>query len=101
VRYVAYNLRDQLVARFTGKKASPATVANIRDAAVAILETFRAGNVIVDSTDPSTGAFMKAYHNLKVYSSGDIVTLNVGVFPVVGINFQINNIYLSLPTQAA
>lgn len=101
VRYVAYQLRTQLENRFTGRKATPATIASIKDAAAALLEVFRSQNIIVDSTDPATGATVKAYHNLKVTSSGDVVTLRVGIFPVPGINFQLNDIYLQLPTQSA
>ena len=101
VRFVAFDLRDKLVARFTGKKAAPATLTNVRDAAVAILTLAREDNIIVDSTDPVTGATIRAYHNLKVYSSGDTMTLNVGIFPVPGINFQLNEIFLQLPTQSA
>lgn len=101
VRYVAYNLRTTLDRRFTGRRASPATIASVRDVATALLETFRTQNIIVDSTDPATGATIRAYHNLKVTSSGDVVRLNVGIFPVPGINFELTDIYLSLPTQSA
>lgn len=101
VRFVAYELRTALENRFTGRKATPATIASVKDAAAALLETFRSRDIIVDSTDPATGAVVRAYHNLKVTSSGDVVTLRVGVFPVPGINFQLNDIYLQLPTQSA
>jgi hypothetical protein len=101
VRYVAQGLRTTLIARFTGKKATPATIGNVKDAAATYLETAREGNIIVDSTDPATGVTIKAYHNLKVYSSGDVLRINVGIFPVPGINFQLNDIFLQLPTQAA
>jgi hypothetical protein len=101
VRFVAYELRETLVDRFTGKKAAPTTITNIRDTAVAVLELARQDNIIVDSTDPATGATVRAWHNLKVFSSGDVVTLNVGIFPVPGINFQLNEIFLQLPTQSA
>jgi hypothetical protein len=101
VRYVAHGLRTYLVARFTGKKATPATIANVKDASVTYLETARQDNIIVDSTDPATGTTIKAYHNLKVYSSGDVLRINVGIFPVPGINFQLNDIFLQLPTQVA
>ncbi len=101
VRFVAFELRDTLVDRFTGKKAAPATITNIRDTAVAVLELARQDNIIVDSTDPTTGSTIRAFHNLKVFSSGDVVTLNVGIFPVPGINFQLNEIFLQLPTQSA
>lgn len=101
VRHVAYNLRTGIDRRFTGRKATPATVAAIRDFAVSLLEVYRTDNIIVDSTDPATGAKIKAYHNIKVYSSGDVVSMNVGIFPVPGINFELTSIFLSLPTQSA
>ena len=101
VRYVAFGLRTTLVERFTGKKASPATIGTVKDTAASYLETARQDNIIVDSTDPVTGATVKAYHNLKVYSSGDTLRINVGIFPVPGINFQLNDIFLQLPTQSA
>lgn len=101
VRYVAFGLRTTLEERFTGKKATPATIANVKDAASSWLELVRQDNIIVDSTDPTTGATIKAYHNLKVTSSGDTAKINVGIFPVPGINFQLTDIYLQLPTQSA
>ena len=101
VRFIAFGLREFLVDRFTGKKAKPTTVTNIRDGAVVYLEQARADNIIVDSKDPATGVTIRAWHNLKVYTSGDISTLNVGLFPVPGINFQLNELFLQLPTQSA
>lgn len=101
VRYVAYNLRKTIESRFTGRKATPATIASVKDTAASLLETFRTANIIVDSTDPATGATIRAYYNLKVFSTGDIIRLNVGIFPVPGINFELIDIYLSLPTQSA
>lgn len=101
VRYVAFGLRTTLVERFTGKKAAPSTIANVKDAAATFLELTRQDDIIVDSTDPTTGETVKAYHNLKVTSSGDTVRINVGIFPVPGINFQLNDIFLQLPTQSS
>lgn len=101
VRYVAYGLRTTLVERFTGKKAAPSTIANVKDAANTFLELTRQDDIIVDSTDPVTGSTVKAYHNLKVTSSGDTIRINVGIFPVPGINFQLNDIFLQLPTQSS
>ena len=101
VRFVAYGLRTTLVERFTGKKAAPSTIANVKDAAATFLELTRQDDIIVDSTDPTTGSTIKAYHNLKVTSSGDTVRINVGIFPVPGINFQLTDIYLQLPTQSS
>lgn len=101
VRFVAHGLRTTLAERFTGRKAKPATIGNVKDAASTYLETVRQDSIIVDSTDPATGVTVKAYHNLKVFASGDVLKINVGIFPVPGINFQLNDIYLQLPTQAA
>ena len=101
VRFVAYGLRTALVERFTGKKAAPSTIANVKDVANTVLEVFRQDDIIVDSTDPATGTTVKAYHNLKVTSSGDTIRINVGIFPVPGINFQLNDIFLQLPTQSS
>lgn len=101
VRHVAYNLRTELDRRFTGRRATPATIGSVRDVAVALLETYRTDGIIVDSTDPATNVTIRAYHNLKVTSSGDVVRLNVGIFPVPGINFELTDIYLALPTQSA
>lgn len=101
VRYVAYDLRSGLVARFTGRKALRPTIANVKEAAATILEQMRSDNIIVDSFDAQDGSPLRAWYNLKVFSSGDTVRLSVCVFPVVGINFILNDIYLQLPIQAA
>ncbi len=101
VRFIAYDLRTFIEDRFTGRKAAPATIRSIKDAATARCETYRRSNLIVDSTDPATGRTIRAYHNLQVVSTGDITKLNIGFFPVPGINFQLNDIYLQLPSQSA
>jgi hypothetical protein len=100
VRYVSYGLRTLLEDRFTGVKATPTNAQGIKDTSSEFLELMRSNNIIVDSTDDD-GNFVKAFHNLRVTISGDIATVRVGVFPVVGINFQLNDIYLQLPSQAA
>jgi hypothetical protein len=101
VRFIAYDFRTFLEDRFIGHKATPASISSIKSAATAKLELYRQDNLIVDSTDPATGVKVKAYHNLKVSSSGDVARVNVGIFPVPGLNFLLNDIYLSLPTQSA
>ena len=101
VRFVVYGLRTLIQNRFTGRKATPATIASIKDAVASLLETYRSQNIIVDSTDPATGATIRAYHNLKVFSNGDIVSINVGIFPVPGINFELIDLFLALATQSA
>lgn len=100
VRYTAYGLRTLLEDRFTGVKASPANATSIKEAAANYLELLRGQNIIVDSTD-STGKLVHAFHNLRVTISGDIARIRVEIFPAVGINFQLTEIFLQLPTQAA
>ena len=101
VRYIAFNLRNVLVERFIGRKATPPSIQSFKDVAATFLEQARVDEIIVDSTDLATGETIRAWHNLQVFSSGDVVTLNVGIFPVVGINFILNNIFPQLPTQSA
>lgn len=101
VRFVAYGLRVLIERRFTGRKATPATISSIKDAVSSQLEVYRTGNIIVDSTDPATGATIRAYYGLKVTSSGDIVTISVGFFPVPGINFELIDLAVSLASQSA
>jgi hypothetical protein len=101
VRFVAYGLRTLIERRFTGRKATPATIASIKDTVASQLEVYRTGNIIVDSTDPATGATIKAYYGLKVTSSGDVVTISVGFFPVPGINFELIDLAVSIASQSA
>lgn len=101
VRFTAHGLRTLLVNKFTGKKAAPATAESAKDAAASYLELLRGQTIIVDSTDPATGATVRAYHSLKVTLTGDVLKVNVGIYPVVGVNFVLSEIFLQLPTQAA
>ena len=101
VRFIAFGLRKFLVDIYTGRKATPATVSSVKDDASTFLEQQRSDNLIVDSTDPATQAVIRAFHNLKVTSSGDTLTLNVGFFPAPGINFILNELFVQLAQQAA
>ena len=101
VRFIAFGLRKFLVDIYTGRKATPATVSSVKDDAATFLEQQRSDNLIVDSTDPATQAVIRAFHNLKVTSSGDTLTLNVGFFPAPGINFILNELFVQLAQQAA
>lgn len=101
VRNVADAIRTKVESRFTGRKALPATVAAVKDAVSSELEVKRTGNIIVDSTDPATGAFVRAYYGLKVTSSGDIITISVGFFPAPGINFELIDLAVSVASQSA
>jgi hypothetical protein len=100
VRYIAYGLRTMLEDKFTGVKGTPANAASIKDTAVAWLDAANAENIIVTSLNEA-GAVVPGYEKLRVTVSGDIATIKVQVYPAVGINFQLNDIYLQLPRQAA
>lgn len=101
VRFVAYGLRSLVERRFTGRKATPATIASVKDAVVSQLEAYRTANIIVDSTDPATGAVVRAYYGLRVTSSGDVITISVSFFPVPGINFELFDLSVNLASQSA
>lgn len=101
VRKVVYGLRTQIDRKFTGLKATPATINAVKDFATNVLEQYRTDEYIVDSTDPVTGETIRAYYGLKVSSAGDVLSLSVGIFPVPGINFQLNDVFTSVPSQSA
>lgn len=101
VRKVVYGLRSQIERKFTGQKGTPATIGAVKDFAVKVLEEYRTLEYIVDSTDPVTNATTRAYYGLKVTSAGDVLRLSVGIFPVPGINFELLDVFVSVPTQSA
>lgn len=101
VRQAVYTLRTSIERKFTGRKATPANIGAIKDFATSILEGLRTAEIIVDSTDPTTGVVTRAYTNLRVTSDGDIVRLSVCIFPVPGINFQLEDVFVKIPSQVA
>jgi hypothetical protein len=101
VRYVAYGLRTFLEEMFTGVKAVPGNAASIKDQAGKWLESANADNIIVASLDEDGNVVPNGFHKLRVTISGDIATIRVEIFPVVGINFQLNDISLQLPRLEA
>jgi len=100
VRYIAYGLRTTLEDKFTGVKGTPANASSIKDTVVAYLDAANAENIIVTSLNED-GQVVPGYERLRVTVSGDIATIKVQIYPAVGINFQLNDIYLQLPRQAA
>ena len=101
VRTVAKGVRTELDDTFTGRKASPTTIGSVRDTVATLMNLYRQEGLIVDSTDPATGETIRAWHSLRVFSDGDVVRVNVGIFPVPGINFELTEIFLQMPTQSA
>jgi hypothetical protein len=100
VRYIAYGLRTVLEDRYTGIKATPATASGIKQTAATWLDGANAENICVSSLNEK-GVLVPGYENIRVSISGDTATFKVQVYPAVGINVQLNDIYLQLPRQAA
>lgn len=101
VRRFVYGLRTQIENKFTGRKGTPTTIGAVRDFAVSVCEAYRTAEYIVDSTDPVTGEVVRAYYGLSIIAVGDVLSLSVGIFPCPGINFQLSDIFIAVPTQAA
>ena len=101
LNFVSYDLRSFIEDRFTGLKATPATATSIKDSVISKLSTYRDSDIIVDSTDTVTGQRLNAYRNVRVSISGDIATIRFEMFPVIGINFEIIEIFAQLPTISA
>jgi len=94
-RFMAYDFRTQLEDRFTGPKATLATVASVREFAAALLSEYKNQNIIVESLDPETNTkLLPGWRNLRVFLSGNTLTVRVELFPVVGISFQLVDITL-------
>jgi hypothetical protein len=101
VRFIAYDFRQFLEDRFTGLKATPATVASIRESAGAKLQLYLEDNIIVESLDPETETtLVPGFRNLRVKIAGNVATIRVEIFPCTGIVFQLNDIFLQLPRLA-
>lgn len=104
VRFVAFDLRTFLENRFTGQKATPATVSSIREAVVEKMALYLTDNIVVESNDPdgiNDSVVYPGFRNLKVSLSGNTATIQVEVFPVTGIVFQTISLYLQLPRIVA
>lgn len=100
VRYIAYGLRTYLEDRYTGVKGTPANATGIKNDATAYLEAANSENIIVTSLN-ADNVVVPGFESIRVTISGDIATVKVQIYPAVGINFQLNDIYLQLPRQAA
>jgi hypothetical protein len=102
VRFIAYDLRTSCENKFTGLKATPATVSNIRDFVAAKCALYLQNNIIVKSLDPETQtSIIPGFRRLRVTISGNVATIRIEIFPVTGIVFQLDDITLQLPVLAA
>lgn len=94
---VAYNLRVQLESTFTGTKSKTGTAQSIRNYVINSLETFLTSNIIV-GTDDNDGL---GWSNLTVTISGSTASIDVTIWPVQGIDFQLISITLDNIRQTA
>jgi hypothetical protein len=100
-RYIAYGLRQYIENLFTGLKAKPTNATAIKDAVDDYMDQARTDNIIVDSINLVTGAIVRAYNNIRVKISGNVVTIRCNYFPAVGIEFELLDLHVQLPTQSA
>lgn len=97
INYISYELRTAVENKFTGLKGTPARVADVKDFVAAWLEVARTDEIIVDSTDTTTGATIHAWRTLRVTLSGDTLTIVFEVYPVLGINYETIEAFAQLP----
>jgi hypothetical protein len=100
VRFIAFDLRTSLEDRFTGEKATPATVASMKTFISNKCSLYLADNIIVRSDDPEnpTGiATIPGHRRIRVSVTGNTASIKLEIFPVTGIVFQLNEIFLQLP----
>jgi hypothetical protein len=102
VRFIAYDLRTGIENQFTGLKATPANAASIRSFVISKMDIYRRENIIVQSLDPETETeLLPGWRNLVVSITGNVATIRIEIFPVTGIVFQLNDIYLQIPRIVA
>lgn len=103
VRFVAYDLRTGLENQFTGLKATPANAASIKSFVISKMDIYQRDNIIVESLGPEAGdqQLYPGWRNLVVSITGNVATIRIEIFPVTGIVFQLNDVYLQLPRIVA
>jgi hypothetical protein len=93
VKAMSKEFRELLELRYTGRKATPAILGDMRATAVEFWGQKRAQGRIVDSVvNGQTTKF--AYRNLLISANRDQVFVDVEISPVSGINFQLETIRL-------
>jgi len=95
--FVAYDLRYNLEALFTGTKAKTGTAESIANLCKARFEVHLKADIIVgDDLNDGLG-----YKNLKVVVEGNTASIDVIVTPVQGLDFALPTIYLADIQQSA
>jgi len=93
---IAYELRGTLEDVYVGRPGSLQTVQTVPAVVSRVLELFRQAGSITDSL--INGVVIKAYRNITVNLSGDVLSVGVTISPTPGINFVLNTIVL-VPAQ--
>ena len=86
-RYVSYDFRTSLENTFTGIKATPTTVTNVKEHCIRLLKSYLDQNIIVGSFDENNVFIETGYRNLRVWVSGNVMYVRVEIWPVTGIDF--------------
>lgn len=94
VRYIAYDFRKALEDKFTGRKGTPVTIADIKVYATGRLKLYKDQNIIIPSYDENNILVPNGYRNLTVTYSDGVATLRVEIYPVTGITFELIDITL-------
>jgi hypothetical protein len=94
VRYISYDFRKTLEDRFTGLKATPVSISDIRNFAATKLNKYNDDNIIVASLDENDVLVRRGWRKLRVFFSDGVVTVRVEIYPVQGITFQAIDITL-------
>jgi hypothetical protein len=97
VGFVAYDLRSNLDAEFTGTKAKTGAAETIANFIRARMEVYLKADVIVGDDDNKQNGFKE----LKVVLEGNQAKIDVSVTPVQGIDFILPTIYVQDIRQSA
>lgn len=96
---IAYNLRTNLEDTYVGRPGNTATINNVPNTVVRVLEPYRDSGSITDSN--VNGVVTYAYRSINYNLTGDQLYVSVTVSPTPGINFVLNTITLVPPSFAA
>jgi len=94
--YVSYDLRTVMEAKFTGNKAATGAATAILNFVKARMTDYLNDDIIVADDNAPLG-----YKNLSVVIDGNTAIINVTIFPVQGVDFILNTIYLESAVQTA
>ena len=95
--FVAFNMRQQLEAIYIGNKVTTTLAIDIVNTITAIMETFLNAQIIVgDDTNNGLG-----FKDLVVNVNGNVVTIDITITPVQGVDFILNRIVLDTIRQSA